>query len=111
MQISNVSNQQPTFGKLISGNMLKRTLCPQKQSLVNNYIVIKKFIHKESLHKMSNVDIILDYSNADGFYGVVKNKMKKIPDSKNYFCKVNPSSSGLEAFKNWVNSWNQRFAS
>lgn len=110
MQINYVSNQQPTFGKLISGDNLKRTLCPQKQSLINNYNVIKIFIREEKLHKMPNVNIILDYSNAAGFYGVITDKSKNIPNSKNYFCKINTSNSALETFKQWVNNWNKKMA-
>ena len=111
MQISNISNQQPTFGKLLSGESLKRTLGPERQDLINKYNVIKLFIRHENLHKMSFADIILDYSNADGFYGVIKNKSSNFPvNSKDFYCKVNTSENALNSFKTWASNWNQKFS-
>ena len=111
MQISNISNQQPTFGKLLSGESLKRTLGPERQDLINKYNVIKLFIRHENLHKMSFADIILNYSNADGFYGVIKKKSSEVPvKAKNYYCKVNTSENALKTFKAWASNWNQIFS-
>lgn len=111
MQINKISNQQQSFGKLLSGSSLKRTLGPDRQDLINKYNYIKSYIWQESLHKMNYVDIILDYSMGDGFYGVIRNKERKIPTMlKNYYCKVNTSDNALKIFKDWVSQWNQRFA-
>ena len=111
MQINKISNQQQSFGKLLSGSSLKRTLAPDRQDLINKYNYIKSYIWQESLHKMNYVDIILDYSMGDGFYGVIRNKERKIPIMlKNYYCKVNTSDNALKIFKDWVSQWNQRFA-
>ena len=41
MQISHISNQQTTFGKLLSGDSLKEALGPERQDLINKYNVIK----------------------------------------------------------------------
>ena len=110
MQINNISNQHPNFGRLISGSGLKENLCPQKQILINNYNVIRHYIYKENLNKMPNADIILDYSKTDGFYGVIIDKLKKIPNSRQYFCKVNTSNSALENFKDWAINWSKKIS-
>lgn len=111
MQINSISNQQPTFGRLISGDNLKSTLAPNRQDLINKYNVIKLYIRHQNLHKMNYADIILDYNNTDGFYGVIKNKSKKAP--KLYYnnpCKVNTSENALGNFKSWANEWNERLS-
>ena len=111
MQINKISNQQQSFGKLLSGGSLKRTLAPDRQDLINKYNFIKSYIWQENLHKMNYVDIILDYSMGDGFYGIIRNKERKIPIMlKNYYCKINTSDNALKNFKDWVSQWNQRFA-
>ncbi|MBD9223013.1 hypothetical protein EGQ24_03820 [bacterium] len=111
MQISHISNQQTTFGKLLSGDSLKEALGPERQDLINKYNVIKLFIRHENLHKMSFADIILNYSNADGFYGVIKKKNCKVSASaEDFYCKVNTSEKALNSFKAWASNWNQRFS-
>lgn len=111
MQINDLSSQQTTFGKLLSGETLKKTLSPDKQVLINKYNVIKVYIRKEKLHRMNHVDIILNYSNNDGFYGVIADKNKKIPmKSEDYFCKVNTATNALERFKEWVKYWENRLS-
>lgn len=109
MQINQISNQQPTFGKLYSGESLKKALNPSTHQLVRKYKAIKNYIRSEKLHKLENVDIILHYSNCDGFYGVISNKEGRIPlNSNNRLYKVNTTLSCLEEFKNWAKRWNNR---
>ena len=54
MQINNISQQQPVFGKLVSGKNLRKTLAPDRQDLINKYNVIKLYIRHENLHKINN---------------------------------------------------------
>lgn len=111
MQINQISNPQPTFGKLYSGESLKKALPARSCPLTRKYQKIKKYIRAEKLHLLKNINITLNYSNCDGFYGVISNKEKKVPlKSNDYYFKINHLNSSTEAFKKWVIKWNEIFA-
>lgn len=111
MQINNISQQQPVFGKLVSGKHLRKTLAPDRQDLINKYNIISVFIRSEKLHKMNNVDIVLDYSDVHGFYGIIRTKPKNIANNlKDYYCKVNSTQKALQNFKEWAIQWQQKIS-
>ena len=51
MQISHISNQQTTFGKLLSGDSLKEALGPERQDLINQtneeIAVLEEYLPKQ----------------------------------------------------------------
>lgn len=112
MQINNISNQRPSFGRLFTGESVKNALtkknCPK--ALLNKFKGIRKYIWGEKLSSKNYVDITLKYTEKDGFYGVISSKDKKIPYDADFSCKVNPRSDSLENFKEWVNKWNTVFS-
>ena len=111
MQINNISQQQPVFGKLVSGKNLRKTLAPDRQDLINKYNVIRLYIRRENLHKINNADIILDYSDIHGFYGMIKTKSQYLAANlKDYYCKVNTSQKALQNFKEWAIKWQQKIS-
>lgn len=70
---------------------------------------IERNIRKENLHKKEHADIILCYTESDGFYGIISNKQKETPLSSESMCKISKNEEPMSAFKNWVNMWNDRF--
>ena len=75
------------------------------------FCVIRLYIRHENLHKINNADIILDYSDIHGFYGMIKTKSQYLAANlKNYYCKVNASQKALQNFKEWAIKWQQKIS-
>lgn len=72
MEINNIHNNL-LLGRILTGSCLKEKLsnpkCPK--NFINSYIAIKKESSKQGLTRTKNIDIVLDYNNADGYYASV----------------------------------------
>ena len=71
---------------------------------------ISRLIRKEELHKAENVDIILQYTPKDGFYGVISSKTQGTPNHPYYKKSLTKDEVSIKNFIDWVKSWDSLYS-
>ena len=100
-----------SFGKLYNGYLVKENIIKANDSLLKKELnSISRLIRKEKLHKKENVDIVLQYTKENGFYGVISSKTHGTPNCFGYKQNISKDKTGLDKFVKWVNSWNYMYS-
>ena len=115
MQINKLSQSNQTkslnFGKLYNGHLVQvNILEPNNKILKKELDSVSRLIRKENLHKTKNVDIILQYTEEKGFYGVISSKTQGTPMHPCYWQPVPKDENTLDKFINWVKAWDKLFS-
>ena len=71
---------------------------------------VENLIKSNKLHKKENVDIILNYTKQDGFYGVISSKAEGVPMNPASRCSIGKSKESVNNFTSWVNGWNESYS-
>ena len=100
-----------SFGKLYNGYLIKENIIKSNDSLLKKELnSISKLIRKENLHKKENVDIILQYTKGNGFYGVISSKTQGTPICRYNKQNISKDKTGLDKFVEWVNCWDNMYS-
>jgi len=116
MQINSIPNyntQSPNFGKLYNGKTIQKKIIEiQDRRLLAELDILTKAIKEKNLDVSENVDIILQYNNREGFYGLISLKDKGIPyNNPNYKKKVVNKPINLMNFEKWYRTWEKVYSS
>ena len=118
MQINSIPNyntQSPNFGKLYNGKTIqKKIIETQNTRLLTELDKLTKAIKERKLDVSENVDIILQYNNREGFYGLISLKDKGVPYNNPAYKKkiVNMNNPVyLMNFENWYRTWEYVYSS
>ena len=110
MQSTTISNYQPTFGRLYTGNNAKRQLCSSDnaKNMANKFISLKKILYKQHYSKAKHIDAIIDYNNKDGFFLWISNKHGVLPSAEKspFFKNIINTEKCINELTEWVNYWN-----
>lgn len=104
---TNISHKKILLGTSIK-DMQKSFNRPAKFKLDTEYL--QKSIRKFDLHKKENVDIILHYTENDGYFAFVADKQGEIPNVSNAKHEISKDPEIIERFCNWINLWDDFFA-
>ena len=110
MQSTTISNYQPVFGQIYTGQNVKNLLCSpdRTKSFEHKFVNVKKFLHKQHYAKAEHVDTVIDYSENNGFYLWIKNKHGVIPCAQKspYFRNIARTEKCINELTEWINYWN-----
>ena len=99
------------FEKLYNGYLVKENIIkPNNSTLKKELNSISKLIRKEDLHKKENVDIILQYTKENGFYGVISSKTQGTPMHPSYKKSISKDKTVLDKFAEWVKCWDYMYS-
>ena len=115
MQINKLSQSNRTnslnFGKLYNGYCISENILKtNNKALKKELNSISRLIRKEKLHKAENVDIILQYTPKDGFYGVISSKTQGTPNHPYYKKSLTKDEVSIKNFIDWVKSWDSLYS-
>ena len=100
-----------SFVKLYNGYLVKENIIKANDSLLKKELnSISKLIRKENLHKKENVDIVLQYTKENGFYGVISSKIHGTPLCPGYKQNISKDKIVLNKFIEWVKSWDNMYS-
>lgn len=99
------------FGRLYNGYLVEENIIkPNNKMLKRELNSISRLIRKEKLHKVENVDIVLQYTKEDGFYGVISSKTEGTPMHPYYKQVISKDGIVLNKFVQWVKSWKNLYS-
>ena len=113
--MNTVSNYQPSFGKMFTGEnakmVLKEPNCPKR--IVNEFTYVRTFLRRQGLNKLSNVDMLLDYSSKNKRF-----ELEVLPKDRSYpkgiksavFEKIIDRPDIITQMHEWADYWNKKFA-
>ena len=102
---------QTGFTSLYKGGTIRQIIKnnPTKE-FVSELRGVECAVRKNNLHKKENVDIILGYGEADGFYGVISSKTQGTPMNPSSVCKVSKDQESIKTFSDWVEEWDKAYS-
>ncbi len=104
-------NQGNSFKGLSTGYLLSREIRHNtSKQFAQEVKSIRQIIRKNNLHKKDNVDIILQYSKEDGFYGVISSKQQGTPNNPSYKCPIDSTKSQIDKFIQWAEAWDEAYS-
>lgn len=107
MKINSIQSQHPSFGKIIYGESLKKVL--KKESPSKNFLYeldkIEISLGVLGVDSKKNVDVILNHSFEEGFFGVISPKKSGTLMNHDTKCRISTDYGDIITFTNWVNEW------
>lgn len=105
------SVSQVSFNSLYRGfsvsNMLK---LDKSGNFRKELLATERLIRKNNIHKKDNVDVVINYSVNDGFYGVISPKKGETPNHPSYRCAIVNNTGAIEYMNAWAEAWNKAFS-
>ena len=99
------------FGRLYRGNTIKKDIVEKNDKVLLTQVNrLEKALRKENLHKTKNVDVILQYREPEGFYGVISNKKQGTPNHPLYRHPLSTDKNQLNNFGKWVLAWDKLYS-
>ena len=56
------------------------------------------------------MDIILNYTKQDGFYGTISSKAEGVPMNPSTNCNIKDNKESVDRFTSWVDAWNEAYS-
>ena len=99
------------FGKLYNGYLVKENIIKQNNNTLKKELnSISRLIRKENLHKTENVDIVLQYTKENGFYGVISSKKQGTPMHPYYKHNISKDKTIINKFAEWTKFWEKMYS-
>ena len=110
--INNNYNQNNISHKnLYKSNSLKQLEKTSTKEFMNNVENISKTIKIQGLHKLENVDIFLNYTKEQGFYGIISSKKEGTPNHPKNTCPISIiDGESIDKFSNWAIDWDSAYS-
>ena len=111
MQVDSVSGT--SFGHVVYGSGVDKNILSNRLVQRNKIMQLQKvtkLVKDAKLDMLKNVDIILDYSKDEGFYGIISPKMHEIPNNPSYKCTIKPVDGSIGYFRSWANEWDSAYS-
>ena len=114
MKIQSINNNcqnNVSHKNLYKSNSLKQLEKTSNKEFMNNVKNISKTIKTQGLHKLENVDIFLNYTKEQGFYGIISSKKEGTPNHPKNTCPISIiDNKSMDNFSNWAKDWNSAYS-
>lgn len=115
MQISKVDTYQPkrvTFRSLLLGDSVKamQKSFNRPANFRPNTSAIQEALRKVKLHKKENVDLVIHFTEEEGYYAFISSKKSGIPNSPDNKRILSKDAEIVAQIEEWVNRWDSFFA-
>ena len=114
MEINSLHGNQ-AFGRIVTGPTLKKKLLdPEcKKSFICMYEGIKRRCYNQGISKTKNINIVLDYDAADGYFATIKPKKKNIEIVQNEiscFTNISMMENSIKKLQEWSEYWDNYYS-
>ena len=111
MKIQSSNCRNVSCKNLYKSNSLKQIEKNATKKFLNNVENVSTVIKEKNLHKLENVDIILDYTKEKGVYGTISSKELGTPIHPKNSCGIMiENSESVENFSNWAKTWEAAYS-
>ena len=109
--INNNCQNNVSHKNLYKTNSLKQLEKTSTKEFMNNVENISKTIKIQGLHKLENVDIFLNYTKEQGFYGIISSKKEGTPNHPKNTCPISIiDGESIDNFSNWAKDWDSAYS-
>lgn len=112
MQVQNISSYNVSSKGFYLGDtvkaMQKNFNRPAKFKI--NTKSVQDVLRKFDVHRKENVDLIIHFSEEEGFYAYISSKKSGIPNSENNKHILSKDPEIIKQIIEWVDSWDRFFA-
>ena len=109
--VNNNNYQNPSHKNLYKSNSLKQLEKNATKDFLNSVEKVSKTIKTQGLHKLENVDIFLNYTKEQGFYGIISSKKEGTPNHPKNTCPISIiDGESIDNFSNWAKDWDSAYS-
>ncbi|MBQ4115173.1 hypothetical protein IJD34_07185 [bacterium] len=111
INISNNSQKSFSYKALHKTPSLKQLEKAGTKEFLTQVETITKELYNKNLHELPNVDIYLNYTSKNGFYGIISSKLEGTPNHPLNTCSISENNTkSINEFTNWAKSWDEAYS-